>query len=84
MHLYLIPLALLAQFTIASLSIDDICYYQLPTKTESIICLRADQPLDKFPKEVSATAALGATGGVTVFFDLPLLFLPFSPANRRN
>ncbi|KAH8587755.1 hypothetical protein B0O99DRAFT_640975 [Bisporella sp. PMI_857] len=29
---------------------------------ESIICLRGDQPLDEFPKEISATASLGATG----------------------
>lgn len=61
---YLAPLALLTHFTLASLSLDELCSYSLPSdgsNVAAIICLRGDQPLDKFPTEVSGTASLGAT-----------------------
>jgi hypothetical protein len=67
MHVvYLAALFLLSQFTItlASLTINELCSYQLPsdgTSPDSIICLKSDQPLDKFPIEISGTASIGAT-----------------------
>ncbi|KAH0536552.1 hypothetical protein FGG08_006582 [Glutinoglossum americanum] len=67
MHLtlaHLLPLTLLlAPLTLASLSLSDICSYSLDDTAalNAIICLRSDQPTDKFPTEVSGTASLGAT-----------------------
>lgn len=64
MHIsYIAGLALLAQSALASLSLEDICSYTLPSGKEAgaTICLRGDQPL-VFAKEVSGTAKLGATG----------------------
>lgn len=60
---YIASLALLAQGALASLSVEDICSYTLPSgkETGATICLRGDQALE-FPKEVSGTAKLGATG----------------------
>jgi hypothetical protein len=57
----LLTFALLATITVASVTIEEICQYTLPTKQPAIICLRADQPLNGFPKEITATASIGVT-----------------------
>ncbi|KAH8667933.1 hypothetical protein BGZ60DRAFT_538687 [Tricladium varicosporioides] len=57
----LLPSAILVTTAAASVTIEDICQYTLPTKQPAIICLRADQPLNDFPKEITATASIGVT-----------------------
>ncbi|KAH6662048.1 hypothetical protein B0J14DRAFT_707878 [Halenospora varia] len=56
-----LPFAILATTTVASATTEDICQYTLPTKQPAIICLRADQPLNDFPKEIAATASIGVS-----------------------